>query len=710
MRLAAIAVVGGTAGLVIDGIVDGHSAVWVAATAATAATTIAAVALARRPSGSVLAIVGVAATAVAGMVAAWAAPGRRPGGWWSSFTDAAVHGWSATVRSLVPADAEPRLLVPLAMTVTAATFLAVVWSRRSRGGVVALVPVLGSTTLACVAAGGHQPHPLLIGLIVLAASGAFAATSDAATFSTGRGVAVAGALVALAAAVGLGPLLTFGRDDEPFDARRGWTPPEIPGSGADPLDLVDRWRLGDDTPLFVVRSPAPVSTRIASYEHFDGVRWAIGGNYRRSGALLADAPTDGDTVSATITIDGLAGPWLPVVAEPTRIDGAAVGLEPTSRTVVAIEPDISGIEYRVTAVVAEEDLAANQDAEIADDHQHGAAITTAPGLPAELREMAEVATGGAEAPVARAALLELYLRANFTVAEDRAGGFSYGHLSRAFLDQRAATPAQFAAVYAVLGRVVGLPTRLVVGFEPGDTSGSDAEAAEAGAIVRGTDVAVWPEVHFEGLGWVRFDPVPSIAADGRDRDGVSVGMGPPSDPADDAGSEDTQDEPTRPATTAGPGDSDPATGAATWWRIPVNIVALAAVVVLVAALGTWAIKRRRTARRRRGEPRDRVLGAWHDVLDRLVEEGAGETTFQTVREVVEREPGRSSMLVGLYRPVDRALYGDVPMGPDEADQAWQARDHYVAHRRHRSRRTRVRMCLDPRPLRRRDPARTGGRS
>ena len=60
---------------------------------------------------------------------------------------------------------------------------------------------------------------------------------------------------------------------------------------------------------------------------------------------------------------------------------------------------------------------------------------------------------------------------------------------------------QFAVLTAVLARSIDIPARVVMGFEvpPGQ---------EGTVGITGDDVTAWVEVAFEGIGWVRFDPVP----------------------------------------------------------------------------------------------------------------------------------------------------------------------------------------------------------
>jgi protein-glutamine gamma-glutamyltransferase len=63
----------------------------------------------------------------------------------------------------------------------------------------------------------------------------------------------------------------------------------------------------------------------------------------------------------------------------------------------------------------------------------------------------------------------------------------------------------FAGAAALLLRVAGVPTRVVVGFATGEAVGHDTWA------VRDEDAHAWIEVYFPGVGWVPFNPTPSTA-------------------------------------------------------------------------------------------------------------------------------------------------------------------------------------------------------
>lgn len=61
----------------------------------------------------------------------------------------------------------------------------------------------------------------------------------------------------------------------------------------------------------------------------------------------------------------------------------------------------------------------------------------------------------------------------------------------------------FASAMAVMLRTLGIPTRLVLGFGPGTE-----ETEKQGFFVRDKDSHSWPEVYFNDLGWIPFEPTP----------------------------------------------------------------------------------------------------------------------------------------------------------------------------------------------------------
>jgi transglutaminase-like putative cysteine protease len=102
--------------------------------------------------------------------------------------------------------------------------------------------------------------------------------------------------------------------------------------------------------------------------------------------------------------------------------------------------------------------------------------------------------------------LETYLKQHYTYRldippfPDRADTLDY------FLFEQPAHAAyceHFATALAVLGRLEGIPTRLVTGYLPGDYNPFSGFYE-----VRTSDAHAWVEAFFPSMGWVPFDPTP----------------------------------------------------------------------------------------------------------------------------------------------------------------------------------------------------------
>jgi hypothetical protein len=168
---------------------------------------------------------------------------------------------------------------------------------------------------------------------------------------------------------------------------------------------------------------------------------------------------------------------------------------------------------------------------------------------------------------------------------------------------------------AIMARTLGIPSRIVVGFlHPSDDDG-------AGNYVMTTqDVHAWPELYFEGVGWVRFEPTPSRSAPFPPyATRVSVSVAPSSAPSSGAsGSANDPDtsNPTESGRTEGPqvavggGGTGPLAPSRNWWILLV----VAAAALLPAGL-RLAVRRARMTRPL--EPPEAAESAWLEMRDRI---------------------------------------------------------------------------------------------
>lgn len=80
-----------------------------------------------------------------------------------------------------------------------------------------------------------------------------------------------------------------------------------------------------------------------------------------------------------------------------------------------------------------------------------------------------------------------------------------------FLQVRAGYCIHYSSAMALMAREAGIPSRIVVGYAPGRSTGNSVsrngvEMKEYAVSSR--NAHAWPELYFEGLGWIPFEPTP----------------------------------------------------------------------------------------------------------------------------------------------------------------------------------------------------------
>jgi hypothetical protein len=112
-------------------------------------------------------------------------------------------------------------------------------------------------------------------------------------------------------------------------------------------------------------------------------------------------------------------------------------------------------------------------------------------------------TRGVDGPFAQAEALQRWFRTQFRYSLAPGQGDGIETLERFVTTEKVGYCEQFAAAMALMARSLDIPARVAVGF-------LRPEQGEDGTwIYRGTDMHSWPELYFEGIGWVRFEPTPA---------------------------------------------------------------------------------------------------------------------------------------------------------------------------------------------------------
>lgn len=478
-----------------------------------------------------------------------------------------------------------------------------------------------------------------------------------------------------------------------------------------------------NTPLFVARTDGDVPSdelywKLLTMDTFNGVHWFASDP---DIDLLEDDLEDPDhsfagptgEVTQDVTILALSMEWLPNAYSPTGVTANDRQVEAGLR----VTPDGSlrfgsltfeGMTYRVVSDVPQPNLAvlATNDtgqptrafAQAIDDglftppeplisevRLEPPGIDRLLELPEELDPrigaLAAELTRGLGSDYEKALALETFLR-------DRANGFRYDLTVPAggstddlgvwlFDTESPGYRAGYCELYAnalgVMGRSVGLPSRVILGFTPGDDLG------DGRVVVRDNNAHAWVEFWMPSQGWVRFDATPRS-----DNVNFSEASTLPFDitqylevpPQPDVNVEGLplpppQLEGEQPDRFLGAGSSDEPTRSFelpgwVWRGIP--LIALLGVAVL-ALPGIKAIRRRR--RMRRFESGD-ISAAWHEITGRLADLGEPPATADTPAEFAEATHRSLVPLAAVYA---ETVYG--PERPLASSKVAVAKDSYA---------------------------------
>jgi transglutaminase-like putative cysteine protease len=122
----------------------------------------------------------------------------------------------------------------------------------------------------------------------------------------------------------------------------------------------------------------------------------------------------------------------------------------------------------------------------------------------DIAALAAEVTADAAGPYDQALDLQTWLRsaANFTY-DTRVPPARTSDAVWDFLEDRRGYCVQFATAMAMMARTLDIPSRIGVGFLPGERNDDGTY------VVTGRLAHAWPELYFDGLGWVRFEPTPA---------------------------------------------------------------------------------------------------------------------------------------------------------------------------------------------------------
>ncbi|MFT4284044.1 MAG: DUF3488 and transglutaminase-like domain-containing protein, partial [Protaetiibacter sp.] len=445
-------------------------------------------------------------------------------------------------------------------------------------------------------------------------------------------------------------------------------------TGVNPLiTLGDDLRRGDPTLAlsYTTDATGPVYLRLTTLDNFTGETWGPTVGPERAGGLGEfPAPVGfgpevrSEEASVDVTVADLITHWLPLPYPTTSVEGAEGDWfwEPDGLTVRSVASGARGQQYEASFL--EVNPTAEQLAETAADPASAPAgsLSLPDDVPEIISATAHEVADGVGSAYAQALALQSYLRGSpFEYSEDTPveEGFDGSGMDAlaVFLDVKSGYCVHYASAMAVMARVLGIPSRVAVGFQPGDREEQRSPVFQ----VSTNDLHAWPELYFEGIGWLRFEPTPGRGS--LPQYGTSL-VDDPNTPQD----ESTQAPTSAPSATpdARPDrDETPQTpeqlAAQQSGSVLAALGVLAALVLigLVPAAFRTAVRWGRVRRMRQG--RDAATAAWDEVRDTARDIGWSAPDSETARAFADRLARQitiESDALGAFRGrVEGSAYG-----------------------------------------------------
>ena len=226
---------------------------------------------------------------------------------------------------------------------------------------------------------------------------------------------------------------------------------------------------------------------------------------------LTDA-VERDDIRTNVQIDTVVSSWLPVPYPATSIEGldgdwqwddGALTVSSEKSTTRGQDYKVDGLELKPTA----EQLRASGTDYPAAIQQY---LELPENAPAIIGELAAEETVNVQNPYDAAVALQRYFRSSAFAYSTEAPvdeGYDGGSLDviARFLDVKKGYCIHFASAMAIMARTLGIPSRIALGYLPGDSSRDTMEGLPRWNVTT-HDLHTWPELYFPGVGWVPFEP------------------------------------------------------------------------------------------------------------------------------------------------------------------------------------------------------------
>jgi transglutaminase-like putative cysteine protease len=277
------------------------------------------------------------------------------------------------------------------------------------------------------------------------------------------------------------------------------------------LNFGDKWNQGEQVD-FTVSAGRPSYWRVSTYDTYTSQGWT---NHPTSVYLQKEGTppggeSDPNTISYTVTTNAKTDALLAAGEFISADTPALLHVGAGGYVVVVTAPRIlrPGEHYTVTSSVSSAATSALAGAGTGyPDSIKEIYLQLPPDFPESVRVLSESITAEAETPYDKVSAINIYL-SRFRYEEEVAA-FPPGVDSVEYFlfTRKSGFCLYFASAMAVMLRTVDVPTRLVVGYLPGEPGDEDGQY-----ILRDKHYHTWPQAYFPGYGWVDLEATPSAEA------------------------------------------------------------------------------------------------------------------------------------------------------------------------------------------------------
>ena len=418
-------------------------------------------------------------------------------------------------------------------------------------------------------------------------------------------------------------------------------------------------------------SGAPTYLRLVSLQNFTAETWApdppaidrdnVPSRVGPPPGLSADVRVEDETT--WVDVQNLGSPWLPVPYPATLVRGLSGDWFWDAKDLTFTSPNRAarGEVYTAQSLQVEPTPAQLTAAGRVIPADYSAYLALPDGMPPSIAAEAAQVTAAATSDYGKAvALQEFFRNGAFTYSESAPVDEGYDgtgmEVLAKFLDVRSGYCIHFASAMAVMARTLGIPSRVAVGFLPGDKQVATVDGRTQYRVTT-QNVHTWPELYFEGIGWTRFEPTPGRGFVPTYADEATPGV--PTPPVPSASPTPTPTPTVAPTRSAAPVDptgsaSDAARqSAALGWLWAALVVFGVLILLLIPAMVRGVQRAIRLRRLARGAPL--VSTGWRELMQSATDLAIGVSGTATPRDAAGVIAASAGLGVDDQAVLDRVL-------------------------------------------------------